>query len=125
MRASDSIGAEDDLQIRSRKGTPEQVSIERQRGFHLLETFLGVVADAEEVLLVIEIVLDDEADLGIEPGAALGHELEIIVSREGTVLNRGAAGQDGRADRGFVGVHNRAEALPGGLTASGRELLVG
>ena len=52
--------------------------LQAERLLHRGEAFLGVVADAEEALLVLEIVLRDQADVRIEPDAALGQQLERL-----------------------------------------------
>ena len=125
VRARNRIGAEDDLQTVGRDGAAEQIKIERQRLLHRLESLFRVVADSEIVLLVVEIILDHQPRLRIEPGAALGHELQVIIGGIRPVLDLRATGKSCHADRFFVRVHHRPQALRFGFAASGFQLLLG
>ena len=80
--------------------------------FHEREPFFVVVADAEILGLVFEIVLQHHADVGVVVGAVLRHQVENFIGNVSAVLDGGAAGERRRLGRfRRVRVHH-ASAVP-------------
>ena len=125
MSAGDGVGAHWHLHPRCQRFLEHWI-VGRHGLFHEREAFLRVVPDAEELRLVLDVVLEHEADVRIEVDAMIGHVRERLFVDIGAVLDLGAPGSCGRQDRiGRVGVDEGTE--PDGLrfAARGAELHIG
>ena len=71
VRARAAIGAHDDLQVAVLRRHLEHRKRHRDALFHELEAGVVVIADAEEARLVLDVVLQEQAGLRLEIGAAL------------------------------------------------------
>src|SRR5215472_14876027 len=90
--AGNSVGPEDDFETACSDGVTEELLIFGQHFFHDGEAFFCKKRRAEVMRFVVEIVLDDQAGLGVKVGAALGEEAEILVGSIKAVLDLRAAG---------------------------------
>jgi hypothetical protein len=90
-----------------------------------LETGLVVIADAEITRLVLDVVLQEEAGLGLEIGPVRSHQVRFCVGDLGTMRDRRAAGECRGTDRGGrVRMHPDPLAQRLRLAAGGENLLV-
>src|SRR5262249_31237829 len=122
----DGVGAQHEFQPRRGDGFLDHRIVQRDSLLHVGETFFGVVADPEEPRFVAQIVLEHDADVGIEVYAALRHQLKGFIVPENAVFDLSATGADGRFDR-FSGVSVNHGPYPLRLrfAAHRRELFVG
>jgi len=87
VRSGDGVRAEDDLQLRRLQRELKHMQRLRHRQLHLREPLLGVVADAEVVGLVLEIVAEDEVDVRIEVRPVLRHQIELRLPDQHPMLD--------------------------------------
>src|SRR5687768_16113373 len=87
MSAGNGVSAEHDLQPWELEGLLHHRRLDRDVLLHEHEAFLGVIADADEFLLVLEVVVGDEK-LRLEEHAAIDQRLENRVVRTSAVRHR-------------------------------------
>src|SRR5271166_5310755 len=125
MRAGDRISSEDDLQTLGCQGLLKDGQGERNRSLHSCHSFLSVVADAEEIGAVRQVVLSYEPDVRIEIGAVRGEDFQHFGRDEGPVLDCIAAGvRDSLYGLRAVDMDQGPQALSLRLTAPGLNLLI-
>src|SRR5229473_8473980 len=84
-----------------------QFVVHRQDLLHRRKPFCRVAGRPDVLFLVQQIVLDDQPRLRIQVGALLGHQFQIVVRRQGAVLNLCAPRHSGRANRILIPMHQR------------------
>src|SRR5215217_4888708 len=98
MRAGHGIGTKHDLEIGRTNGPLEHLCRDRDRLFHRGKTGLVVIPDSFVLGPIVEIVAEDQTDLGVEEDPAIRHQLENFVIGEDAVLDLAAAGEYRRLD---------------------------
>src|SRR5580692_4271510 len=79
VRTSNGVRAVNNFQIFVSESLFERVQDDGDALFHEGKALLVVVADAQIFFFVFEVVLQDEADVRVVIGTALGHEREDVV----------------------------------------------
>ena len=123
VRARDGVGPEDHLEAFGVEAVPKDPEDQRHRQRHLGKPCFGVIPDPQVLGLVVEVILENQVEVGIEIRAMLGHQPERGLVQQRAVLDRRTPGGHRPAnafDR--VGVDHRAAALLPGL-ATGRQHL--
>ena len=92
MGSGHGIGPKDDLQPGSLQRALEHFHVEWKDFLHLGEAFFGVAGRAEKLFFVIQIIVDHQPNLRIEPGAVTRHVAQIIVGGKAAVFHFGTAG---------------------------------
>src|SRR6476469_9278676 len=72
---------------------PQHIGDLRQRFLHESKSLFVVIADAEKLWFVIEVIVEYQK-VRIEVGTAISHELQNVFGQECSMLNRLAAGED-------------------------------
>src|SRR6476661_3443604 len=126
MRTGRRVRAHNDLEILVLDRALEHRQLERDPLLGLLEALLRVVAGAEVALLVLEVVLRDQADVRLEIRAMLRHERELAV-RQLAAVRAGRAARDRRGARRRyrMGADPRSLAGAPRLIARGAYLRIG
>src|SRR5690349_8274044 len=93
MSAGGGVGAHDDLEILVLDRPLEHVELERDAFFSRLEPLFRVVAGAEVAWFVLEVVLRDEADVGLEVRTVLRHQRELTIGQLTSMRDGRAAGE--------------------------------
>src|SRR5258708_7464987 len=109
VSTGDGVRAEDDFHV-VLAGVLYDCVERLQNVLHVLETGVIIVANAGEIGLVIEVVVEHQ-EVGVEVDAAVAEHVERRIVEERPVFDRGAAGLSGRhGARGGVGVDDGAQA---------------
>ena len=78
MGARDRIRAEDGLESGDSERRLEGLEGAGHGRAHLVKAFLGIAANADVSICIVEVVLEDQMDVGVVERAVLGHQLERL-----------------------------------------------
>ncbi len=116
----------DDLEAGDLERPLERLEDDRLTLLHEGKAFVVVVADAHVLRLVLDVILKNDADVGVVVGAVGRHDLEDIVGDVSSVFDGCATGHAGRlGSRGSVGMHQGPQSKGLGLAACSLQLSVG
>ena len=125
MRARGGVGREDHFRPRRTHRQRADLEVARQVALHDRHALFREAGRADVARLVLEIVLDHQADLRTDESAGLYRGVDIRLSGVGEVLDLPASCTRGGANLRTVGVHHRAQPEGRGLVAHDSELRFG
>ena len=101
----------------------EGIDPDRDALLHVFEALRIEVSDAQKFIFVLDVVVQQESEIGIVVGPVLRHQIQYFVRKPVSVLDRGATGENcGLRSFGTLSVNDSPFAQRFCLTASGIDL---